>query len=69
MAAKRTTKADDGAETVLHERIREAAYLRWRSRGMPQGTELDDWLAAEAELAPTPKPVRRAPVRKKASPV
>jgi len=30
--------------------IREAAYFRAERRGFAQGAELDDWLAAEAEI-------------------
>ena len=30
--------------------IREAAYFRAQRRGFAQGAELDDWLAAEAEI-------------------
>ena len=30
--------------------IREAAYFRAERRGFCQGAELDDWLAAEAEI-------------------
>jgi len=31
--------------------IREAAYLRYEARGCEQGHAIDDWLAAEAEIA------------------
>jgi hypothetical protein len=31
--------------------IREAAYYRYVERGFVHGHDLDDWLAAEAELA------------------
>jgi hypothetical protein len=38
-------------ETVSRETmIREAAYFRAERRGFAQGAELDDWLAAEAEI-------------------
>jgi len=30
--------------------VREAAYFRSERRGFAQGAELDDWLAAEAEI-------------------
>ena len=35
--------------------IAEAAYLRAQSRGFAVGHELDDWLAAEAELYGVPR--------------
>jgi hypothetical protein len=35
----------------LHAQIAERAYLRAQLRGFAPGLELDDWLAAEAELA------------------
>ena len=34
----------------LHAQIAERAYLRAQLRGFAPGQELDDWLAAEAEL-------------------
>src|SRR5687767_5053915 len=40
-----------GAER--EERIREAAYRRYRQRGDRAGEALDDWLAAEAEIDET----------------
>jgi hypothetical protein len=36
--------------SASHDEIAKAAYLRWLSRGKPDGTELDDWSAAEREL-------------------
>jgi Protein of unknown function (DUF2934) len=44
--------------------IREAAYFRAERRGFAQGAELDDWLAAEAEIdqALTSPAQRAAPV-------
>ena len=35
---------------VPHEKISMRAYEKWMQRGRPQGTELQDWLEAEAEL-------------------
>ena len=44
----------DGKATVSPEERREmvrlAAYLRAESRGFQGGSELEDWLAAEAEI-------------------
>jgi hypothetical protein len=53
----------------LFARIRIAAYLRAERRGFAPGNEIDDWLAAEAEvigrLAPSPAaPKKKAPSRK-----
>jgi hypothetical protein len=33
-----------------HRLIAEAAYYRARKRGLEAGTEVEDWLAAEAEI-------------------
>jgi Protein of unknown function (DUF2934) len=33
-----------------HEAIARRAYLKWQARGRPSGTDLQDWLEAEAEL-------------------
>jgi hypothetical protein len=38
------------------DRIRQAAYRRYLERGAAPGGELEDWLAAEAENAPSPLP-------------
>ena len=35
---------------VPHEKISMRAYEKWVQRGRPCGTELQDWLEAEAEL-------------------
>jgi hypothetical protein len=43
----------------LHVQIAERAYLRAQLRGFAPGQELDDWLAAEAEImagASAPEP-------------
>jgi hypothetical protein len=34
----------------IRERIREAAYYRAQQRGFSPGYEMEDWLAAEAEI-------------------
>ncbi len=34
-----------------HDRIAMRAYEKWLSRGCPHGTDQQDWLEAEAELA------------------
>jgi len=53
----------------LYARIRVAAYLRAERRGFAPGNEIDDWLAAEAEvreaLGSLPAaPKKKAPSRK-----
>ncbi len=35
---------------IPHEKIAMRAYERWVQHGKPNGTELQDWLEAEAEL-------------------
>jgi hypothetical protein len=47
-----------GADTTWHESndwhhrlIERRAYARWRAKGCPGGTALQDWLEAEAEVA------------------
>lgn len=35
---------------VPHEKIATRAYERWIKKGRPQGTQVQDWLEAEAEL-------------------
>lgn len=42
--------------------IREAAYLRYRARGCEEGHAVDDWLAAEAEIAALFAPTAAGPV-------
>lgn len=46
-AAKK--RLDHGDERYVY--ISEAAYYRAQARGFEQGHELEDWLAAEAELS------------------
>ncbi|HWG47648.1 MAG TPA: DUF2934 domain-containing protein [Gemmataceae bacterium] len=35
---------------IPHEKIAMRAYEKWVKRGRPQGTEMQDWSEAEAEL-------------------
>jgi hypothetical protein len=35
---------------VPHEKIAMRAYEKWVKRGRPQGTDVQDWMEAEAEL-------------------
>ncbi len=53
MVLKGDGQAAMGAASVdpsRQARIREAAYARFESRGRLHGHDMDDWLAAEAEL-------------------
>ncbi len=38
------------AAKIPHERIAMRAFEKWVKRGRPQGTALQDWMEAEAEL-------------------
>jgi Protein of unknown function (DUF2934) len=42
--------ANTNSVKVPHERIAMRAYEKWMKRGCPQGTALQDWVEAEAEL-------------------
>jgi hypothetical protein len=35
---------------IPHEKIAMRAYEKWVKRGRPHGTDLQDWVEAEAEL-------------------
>lgn len=67
--AKRPRKAAPPAPADRESRVRLAAYLRAEHRGFAPGYEIDDWLAAEAEVGgrepakPVVKP-RKAPAGK-----
>ena len=39
-----------GSRTERHAMVARAAYFRAEKRGFAPGHELDDWLAAEAEI-------------------
>jgi hypothetical protein len=39
-----------GPESARQARIREAAYARYEGRGCLHGHDVDDWLAAEADV-------------------
>jgi len=41
------------ADVDAHDRIAERAYQRFEARGGQHGYDVDDWLAAEQELAAT----------------
>ncbi len=35
---------------IPHEKIAKRAYEKWCQRGMPHGTDVQNWLEAEAEI-------------------
>ncbi len=43
-----TTTSD--SHILRHRLIERRAYERWRAKGCPSGTALQDWLEAEAEV-------------------
>jgi len=47
-ASRRKARVDDGAR---HAMIAQAAYFRAERRGFANGSELNDWLEAEREIA------------------
>ena len=49
-AAKRPPKAAPSAPVDRESLVRMAAYLRAERRGFAPGYEIEDWLAAEAEV-------------------
>jgi hypothetical protein len=52
-ARKRTTKPAPAVAAPFapsHDDIARRAYERWEARGRQHGHEVEDWLAAEAEL-------------------
>jgi hypothetical protein len=46
----------DDRTVALHAKIADAAYFRAEKRGFEAGHELDDWLAAESEIAYDTRP-------------
>ncbi len=49
---RRARKPPASPKQDCQQMIAEAAYYRARARGFVPGCELDDWLAAEAEVDP-----------------
>lgn len=47
LKAAQTAPADPQLRQQL---IAQAAYARWERRGFAHGSDLEDWLAAEAEI-------------------
>ena len=61
------TKSGPPNPVVAHEEIAGRAYQRYLERGSQHGHDIDDWLAAEQELARErvePQPSRRSRVPK-----
>lgn len=50
-AAKMANGTSHAAPMPSYDQIAEAAYLRYINRGGRNGTEFDDWVEAERELA------------------
>ena len=46
--AKAPTPASTGQ--IPHEKIAQRAYEKWMKRGCPHGSDVQDWVDAEAEL-------------------
>ena len=69
----RTLKKGNGATEPFNnpDEVARRAYEIYQRRGGDHGADLDDWLAAERELAPGPSdvtgPVRAKPRRRKGS--
>ena len=68
---KKTSAAAAAVKADFTTVVAERAYFRALQRGFAPGHELDDWLAAEHEVAAmlvvTEPPARRVPVRKRRS--
>lgn len=50
-SAQKVPSTTSVADAARQKMISEAAYYRAQRRGFEPGRELDDWLAAEAEIA------------------
>lgn len=56
MATKTTRRAATASADAPESLVAERAYYKAEQRGFVPGYELDDWLAAERELAVVPAP-------------
>jgi hypothetical protein len=45
-----TVEPEAAVQEQQAEQIRLAAYYRWKEKGEPQGSEVEDWLEAEASV-------------------
>jgi len=50
VTANRPAGSSSTGVATSHETIARRAYFQWQARGCPCGTDLQDWLEAEAEL-------------------
>jgi hypothetical protein len=66
-AARRSPKASASAPADRETQVRIAAYLRAERRGFAPGYEIEDWLAAEAEVSARQDAKPAAPPRKSAA--
>jgi hypothetical protein len=57
-------RMDNGNGRPTHEQIAERAKALYEASGKVQGRDLDNWLAAEAELISARRPVAEARVYK-----
>jgi hypothetical protein len=66
-AARRPPKAVPSVPVDRESMVRMAAYLRAERRGFAPGYEIEDWLAAEAEIGARQQASPAAPPRKTAA--
>jgi hypothetical protein len=65
--AKQPPKASTSVPADLESRVRIVAYLRAERRGFAPGYEIEDWLAAEAEVSARQQAEPAAQPRKSAA--
>ena len=53
--ARQPAKLQTTAQEPTHAQIQERAYYRYLERGRVDGSDLDDWFAAEADLRSNPE--------------
>src|ERR1044072_4384788 len=64
--ARRSVEVIAAAQPDMHAAIAERAYYKAERRGFAPGYDMDDWLAAERELAAsTVEPFAAAPLKAK----
>ena len=66
-AVRRSTEAAPSVPTDRESLVRMVAYLRAERRGFAPGYEIEDWLAAEAEVSARQKAKPAAQPRKTAT--
>ncbi len=55
-------------DVALRPKIEQPAYEIWQSEGNPQGCDVDHWLRAEAEIAPSQCATPAADVENQSAP-